>query len=268
MKVVWTPEPTPPTDPDPMDTTTRVLEHMTWPEVEQALAQGCTTVVVPCGAVEQHGPHLPLFMDAEHGTWLGAAVARRLGNAFLAPTIRVGCSEHHMAFPGSLTLRRSTFDAVCQDYCTSLARHGFTRICMLPTHGGNFGPLAQALPRLNAAVQGSARVLAYTDLLGMLDLWKQAVSEAGAPDDNVGGHADVAESSIMMVMHPELVRSDRAAEGYRPEHTAEAFAEILEQGFRSVTPNGVLGDPRGMSREAGERCIARVADAVAAAFAE
>ena len=71
---------------------------------------------------------------------IDAQVARRLGHTLVAPTIRVGCSEHHMGFPGTLTLETSTFQAVLRDYCRSLARHGFETICLLPTHGGNFGP--------------------------------------------------------------------------------------------------------------------------------
>src|ERR1041385_9237549 len=101
------------------------LEHMTSPEVRAALDAGYTTAIFAAGAVEQHGPHLPLFMDAEHGSKLAEEVARSLGNALVAPTIRVGCSEHHMRFAGSLTLRIKTFEAICLDYCTSLARHGF-----------------------------------------------------------------------------------------------------------------------------------------------
>lgn len=243
------------------------LEEMTWPDVERALDAGRRTVIVPAGAVEQHGPHLPLFMDAEHGTWLGREVARRLGDALVAPTIRVGCSEHHMAFPGSLTLETSTFVAVCRDYCRSLARHGFTRVCLLPTHGGNFRPISDALPELDRWAGPDCTVLAYTDLMEVMDVWRRAVASAGGPAANVGGHADVAESSLMLLMHPELVRKDRATAGYFPEHTAEAYARLIEDGFRTVTPTGILGDARGMSRAAGLACLEALADAAAAHFA-
>lgn len=123
-----------------------LMDGMTSPDVRAAIDAGSTTVVVACGAVEQHGPHLPLLMDAGHGAELAVQVARRLGNALVAPTIRVGCSDHHMAFAGTISLRRRTFQALCMDYATSLARHGFTEICFVPTHGGNFAPLAEILP--------------------------------------------------------------------------------------------------------------------------
>lgn len=242
------------------------LERLTWPDVERALAGGFTTVIVPCGAVEQHGPHLPLFMDAEHGTWLGEEVARRLGNALLAPTIRVGVSEHHMAFPGSLSLEPQTFVALCRDYCRSLSRHGFTEICMLPTHGGNFQPLDAALAQLNEAVVGECVVRAYTDFMGLFAVWKAAVAAVGGPADHVGGHADIAESSLMLVMHPELVKVEAATAGYRPDGSREEFERLIGAGFRQATPTGILGDARGMSRAIGLRCLSDLADAVALYF--
>ena len=245
---------------------TRLLEEMTWPEVQAALESGRTTVVFAVGAVEQHGPHLPLLVDAVRGDRLALEVARRLGDALVAPTIRVGCSEHHMAFPGTLSLRPSTLVALCTDYCVSLARHGFRRICLIPSHGGNFAPLRDMLEGLAAVVGAECRVQAYTDLRGFLDVWIAAVGEAGAPADRVGGHADIAESSEMMVLRPDLVRASRAEAGYVGAGDDALFERIFRDGFRSVTPNGILGDARGLSREIGERCLARSADLMAAAL--
>jgi creatinine amidohydrolase len=242
-----------------------MLERLRWPEVEEALASGTTTVIVPCGAVEQHGPHLPLFMDAEHGTRLGAEVAQRMGQTLVAPTIRVGCSEHHMAFPGTLSLEKSTFQAVVRDYCRSLARHGFRKICLLPTHGGNFEPLNEILGELNELVCADGAVLAYTDLMGLVDLWKKTIEELAGLGNRVGGHADIAESSVMLVMHPELVREELAEVGYFPE-SDDAVRKIIRDGLKSVTPNGILGDARGSSVEIGERCIDVLADVLAAHF--
>jgi len=241
-----------------------LLEEMTWPEVGRAIEGGTTTVVVAVGAVEQHGPHLPLLVDAVRGDRLAVEVARRMGGALVAPTIRVGCSEHHMGFPGTLSLRRQTLEAICLDYVVSLARHGFRRVCFVPSHGGNFGPLAEMLDDLRSAVAPECEVDAYTDLTGFIECWRGAVA-AYAPglEVRVGGHADIAESSEMLCIRPDLVREDLAEEG-RIEAFDEALMErIFRDGFRTVTPNGVLGDARGMSAEIGEECIARVAQAIA-----
>ena len=251
-----------------MDTTEILLERMTRPAVEAALANGFKTVIVPCGSIEQHGPHLPLFVDSEIGTRLGIEVASRLGNTLVAPTIRVGCSEHHMAFAGSLTLRESTFKAVCLDYCTSLARHGFENICMLPSHGGNFGPLAEVVEELNEAVGPSCQVLAFTDMMALIEAWKDAVQSASGMGDRVGGHADIAESSIMLWLFPELVNERAAEEGCRDEITPELVQRILTDGFRTVTPNGILGDARGMSAEIGERCMFAAVDMIVEWFTQ
>jgi creatinine amidohydrolase len=240
------------------------LEHMTSPAVAAALAAGRTTVVFACGAVEQHGPHLPLFTDAEHGTRLAGEVARRLGGTLVAPTVRVGCSEHHMGFAGTLTLRPETFEAVVHDYCTSLARHGFRRIGVIPTHGGNFAPLAAMLPRLGTAVGRDCTVAAYTDLKEVMRVWRDVIEAEAGLGDRVGGHADIAESAIMAALHPHLIDADRAETGLMVAMTDELLGRIFRDGFRSVTPNGILGDARGYTPALGEKCIAALADRVAA----
>ncbi len=243
-----------------------LLDELTWPEVERALADGYTTVVVAAGAIEQHGPHLPLLVDAVRGDRLALEVARRLGRTLVAPTIRVGCSQHHMNFPGTLSLRRQTLEAICIDYAASLAHHGFRTVCFVPSHGGNFAPLAEMLDLLRAAVP-DCEIRAYTDLSAFVAVWTKVVSEM-EPElaHRVGGHADIAESSEMLCIRPELVHEERAEAGHVANFD-EALAErVFNDGLRSVTPNGILGDARGMSREIGERCIATVADAVAAAL--
>lgn len=241
------------------------LERMTSPEVGAALKAGRTTVIVACGATEQHGPHLPLFTDAEHGTRLAADVARRMGNALVAPTIRIGRSDHHMHFAGSITLRPETFQGMCEDYASSLAHHGFRKICFLPSHGGNFAPLAEMLPRLREVAK-PADVLAYTDLLGVMEVWTRVVQEETGLGERVGGHADIAESSVMLALHPDLVHQDLAEDGYHPTLEPGEVERLIGAGFHTVAPNGILGDARGMTRRIGERSIEALADAAADFF--
>ncbi len=244
------------------------LERMTSPDIAAAVKAGRTTVVMACGAVEQHGPHLPLFMDAEHGTRLAEAVAERLRNALVAPTIRIGCSDHHMAFAGTLTLREETFAAVVEDCCTSLARHGFRRILIVPTHGGNFAPLRRLLPGLRKRLGDACDVDAYTDLHGVMRVWRDAI-EAVAPGlgERVGGHADIAETSIMALLHPQLVAADRATAGFSGELTEDVLARMFAHGIGAIAPNGILGDARGFGPALGERCIDALADEMVARFA-
>ena len=246
---------------------TLLLEEMTWPEVEAALDDGFTSVVVAVGAIEQHGRHLPLLVDEARGDRLAFEVARRLGRSLVGPTIRVGCSEHHMGFPGTISVSTDTLRAICLDYVESLARHGFRTVYLVPSHGGNFAPLAAMLDELRAAGAPDCTVHAYTDLLEFVGLWQGAVREvAPGLTDRVGGHADIAESSEMLCIRPDLVRAELAEAGYVGGFDAALAERIFGEGLRAVTSNGVLGDPRGMSREIGERCIARAAEGIVAAF--
>ena len=241
------------------------LERMTWPEVRAALDAGCTTVVFACGAVEQHGPHLPLFTDAEHGSELSRRVATALGDTLVAPTVRVGCSEHHMAFPGTITLEESTFAAVLHDYVRSLARHGFRRICVIPSHGGNFAPLTRALPILREAAGERAHVVAFTDLSAVINTWVRVAGELGVAE-RVAGHADIAESSVMLVLHPDLVHTEAAEAGHPGPLTPELVERLFTHGMRAIAPNGILGDARGLSAELGERCIEELVSVLVAYF--
>jgi creatinine amidohydrolase len=239
---------------------------MTYGEVEAALAGGMRNVVVPCGAVEQHGRHLPLDVDAVHAEHLGDEIARRLGDTLVAPTIRVGISPHHMSFPGTVSLRPETFEAVYTDYCRSLAAHGFRNILCFSGHGGNFAPLAEMQQRLDAEVGPDSRVIVFADLIGLVSAWKDVVEQAGGRPEDVGGHADVAESSVYEYLRPGRVRADEAARGYLGP-VDDAFLErLFTGGVRSLSDNGVLGDARGFSGEIGRQCVERVADMVTAHF--
>lgn len=239
---------------------------MSFEDVSKALARGYTTVLVPCGAVEQHGPHLPLCMDADHADALAEKVACALGDALIAPTIKVGCSAHHLTFPGTISLRPETFEAVCLDYCESLAKHGFLRILLFSGHIGNFPVFQQILPRLRQIVPNGVEVSAFTDSIGWIGAWRNAVAEAGGNPNHVGGHADIAETSLMMVIRPDSVRSERFEAGYLGELSEQQLRAMWEIGIKSVTHNGIIGNPHGSSAEIGKRCLEAVADLLVDAF--
>ncbi len=229
------------------------MEEMTSPEVGAALDAGYDTVLVPCGSVEQHGPHVAMLSDTVQARGLALRVAERMGRTLVAPTIVVGCSDHHMAFPGSLTIRPETLEAIYVDYCRSLARHGFMRIGCFSGHGGNFAPLAGMLPRLRDAAT-PARVAAFTDLRAYVAPSVEAVVAMGDDPAKVGGHADIAESSAVMALRPDLVYPERAEEGFMGGIEA-ALAVIFRDGLHSITGNGIIGDARGVNAELGERVL-------------
>lgn len=225
------------------------LDRMAWPDIKAELDAGRDTVVVAFGATEQHGPHLPLATDALIGDHLARRIADRL-DAFVAPTVRVGCSEHHLEFPGTLSVSESTFHDVVADIVRSLARGGFRRVVLLPTHGGNFGPLGAALERLGP-VDG-VEIRALTDLSALFAIAQVGVEEHGVALGEGGLHAGEWETSMLMSIHPELVHLDKGEAGYTGDMES-AIGAIFGAGVHSVAANGVIGDPARASAEHGAR---------------
>lgn len=240
------------------------LEELTSPEIRAAIDAGMRTVIIPSGAVEQHGPHVALQSDTLQARTIAGLVARRMGGTLVAPTIGVGCSDHHLTFSGTLSLSAETFIGIHLDYCRSLVRHGFERIACYSGHGGNFAPLRDALPRLRSAA-APASVTAFTDLPAYLGAWQAAVRDHGFDVGQVGGHADLAESSIILALNATLVRPDLAEPGFRGD-TDEVIPRVLRDGLASVSPNGILGDPTGLNAALGEACIENVTALLCAFF--
>jgi len=224
------------------------LDGLTWPEVKSEREAGRDTVVVAFGATEQHGPHMPLATDALLGDHMARAVAEEL-DAFVAPTVRVGCSEHHLDFPGTLSLSEATFRAIVADIVRSLERGGFRRVVLLPTHGGNFTPLAGAVAELEGSV--SIEVRALTDLGALFAIAQRASEEYGVPLGDGGLHAGEWETSMLMAIRPDLVRGERFEPGYTGDPQA-AIAAMFEGGVSSISANGIVGDPARASAEHGE----------------
>ena len=239
------------------------LDRMTWPEVRAEQERGRDTVVVALGATEQHGPHMPLATDALIGDHLARLVAESL-EAFLAPTVRLGCSEHHLAFPGTLSLSDGTFAGIVEDLVRSFSRGGFARAVLLPTHGGNFAPLANALERLGPAP--GIEVRALTDLGALFAIAQLGLEEHGVPLGEGGVHAGEWETSMLLAIHPELVRGDRAEAGYTGDPQT-AVGAIFGEGVHTVAENGVIGDPARASAEHGERYWEKVLEVTLAAIA-
>jgi len=233
------------------------MEEMTAPDVRAAMAAGFTTAVVAVGSTEQHGPHLPTMTDTRIGDAMAHQVALKLGNALLARTIPVGVSEHHLAFGATISLKPETLQAIVRDYVDSLVRDGFRRIIFLPSHGGNFGPVAKAIEEARQ-VHPDVEVTGYTDLLGLVGCLYRASAEFGVSEGDSGAHAGENETSFMMFLEPDLVARDRFAPGYRGPLGDKEMQAIFERGMPALTENGVIGDPRKASAEKGEVYLDRL----------
>ena len=225
-----------------------LIERLTWTDVEAALGRGMRRAIVCAASTEQHGPHLPEATDALLGEAYAEGLARRLGDALVGPVIRPGCSEHHMAFPGSLTISETLLMDLLDAHLASLRRHGFERFVIMSSHGGNFPVLAE----WERARSPEATVV-VTDF-GLFDVGFEAIRRFGRTD-TAGPHAEVLETSMMLLLHPELVHMDRAVAGFTGRSTLD---DVLARGMRAITPTGVLGDPVGSTADMG----AAVLDAI------
>lgn len=232
------------------------LAKMTSPDIGAAIKKGCNTVVFAVGSNEQHGPCLPVSTDTLLGDALADAVARRLGKALKAPTVNVGCSEHHMAFPGTITLRKETLQNVIRDYVDSLASHGFKRIVALPSHGGNFGPLGEIAAELRACHPG-VKVIVYHDLQAFVATLMRTSAGLGVSPEASGAHAGESEVSMIMHIEGDLVKKSMVSKskGYMGKFDEEVTRRIFEQGIGALSPIGVLGDARGASADHGKRYV-------------
>ncbi|MGN6722871.1 MAG: creatininase family protein [Marmoricola sp.] len=234
------------------------LDTLTSPEVRDAIAGGRDTVVFALGATEQHGPHLPLATDALLGDHLAELVADRL-DAFVGPTVRVGCSSHHLEFPGTLSVDDETFSGIVHGLIRSAARGGFARVVLIPTHGGNFGPLGAALESLEPDL--GIQVSALTDVRVLLAIAQTGEEEFGVPLSAGGLHAGEWETSLLMAYRPDLVHADRNEPGYTGDLDS-ALGAVFGQGVHSIASNGVIGDPAQASPTHGERYWERVLEIV------
>ena len=224
------------------------LDELTWPEVREEIQCGRDTVVIPFGATEQHGPHMALSTDRVIGEEMTRRVADAL-DAFAAPAVPFGCSSHHLAFPGTISINDATFAAIVTDVVSSLAAGGFRRIVLLPSHGGNFAPLAAVVEKLQ--VPDGVRIDALTDIAVLAGIPQRGAAEHGVPLGEGGLHAGEWETSMMLAIHPELVHMDRREPGYTGD-PAEAVGTLFSQGVDSLAANGVIGDPARASAEHGE----------------
>ncbi len=228
------------------------LEKMTSPEVRRAIDDGNDTIVIPFGSLEQHGGHLPIGTDAMLGDEFGRRIADHL-NAFLVPTVRVGCADHHLPFAGTISVGKDTLRQVAVDYARSLARHGFRRIVFVPTHGGNFQPIAEAVEQCRG-IEGAEVVTVVSDFSRdvLRDGTVGVAMRFGITPEESGAHAGEWETSIMLRLAPELVHMDAAAPGYVGD-MAEGVQRVLRDGvpLDQLAANGVMGDPRKAQAERG-----------------
>jgi len=232
------------------------LEELTWSELRDLAGSGKTTIIVPIGGTEQSGPHMTLGKHNRRVQVLSEKIARALGNALVAPVIayvpegQVNPPTEHMRFPGTITVPEDTFEKVLEYAARSFKLAGFRDIVFLGDHGGyqrGERAVADRLDREWAATGVRVHAIEEYYRAGQAE-FARLLKSKGFRDEEVGTHAGLADTSLMLATDPRLVRADRPRSG-----------------------EGVNGDPSRSSAELGQLgvdlIVTRTVDAVRKAVA-
>jgi len=235
------------------------MEEMNWIDIKEAINNGFKTVIIGVGSTEQHGPHLPTKTDALIADVIVNLIAQSLKNALQAQTIRVGCSDHHLSFPGTISLKKSTLKAIIQDYLESLQKHGFENIIFIPTHGGNFNPIKEAIEEVREKFP-KIKIFAYTDLMGFVNALDKIAINLNITIQEAGAHAGEVETSQMLALAEDLVVRQRFQPGYLGDLGEEEVEMLFNKGMPSLSEIGVVGDPTKASKKNGKIYMEKIVE--------
>ena len=211
---------------------------MTWPEVRDALRDGSTTILVPVGGTEQNGPHMALGKHNVRAARLAERIAAQLGHTLVAPVVAyVPEAAGHMRFPGTISVSGEAFTGIVTGAARSLRQHGFRDIVLLGDSGDYQPLLRQVGERLNREWAGSGARVHYIAAYYQAATtgYSQLLQEAGFTPAQIGPHAGLADTSLMLAVDASLVRSDRLAE--------------------ASPQTGVTGDPSRASAALGQKGV-------------
>ncbi len=193
------------------------IEELTWTEVRDAIEAGKTTVIFPTGGTEQNGPHMVLGKHNFIVRHTAGEIARRLGNALVAPVLgyvpegSVDPPSGHMRMPGSITLPNEFFMKVAEWAARSFKANGFTDIVLLGDSGGNQAGLKAVAEQLNKEwAGGKARAHFVADYYSGHGFDKWLLGQ-GEKQEDIGTHAGITDTSQLMALDPRLVRTDKLA---------------------------------------------------------
>ena len=233
---------------------------LTWPEINDAVELG-KVCVVPCGAVEQHGPHLPLDVDVLCSTEVALGAGKRApAETLVLPSVNYGYTGHVMDFPGTINNDFEHFIHHVLDITKSLAYHGFKKIILLNGHGSNMPNLDLVARRTNLETDAECILCAWWNLLTIdkefLPGWRQSKFPGGC------AHACELETSMYLYLDGDNVRKDKIKSGeisFNEEGSPFNYVDLFAQGpgtvvswTSSYSKSGVLGDAELATAEKGK----------------
>ena len=244
----------------------RCLSAMTLRQIAALPDKAWAPVIVVCGAIEQHGPHLPVAVDSLLGqVWIERTLPLLPADAscYLAPPITIGKSNEHAGFPGTLTISKDTLRAQLLAIARQVHAWGFRQLAVLHTHGGNSAVAAYTLREITAT-------------LGLRCGLLSAKIEPGLPAQELafGYHANTMETALLLALAPHLVDLPAAVCEYSGrlsdpgELRAERAAATMAWITSDLSKSGILGDAPAGTAEKGRAWLDQTATAYAAAIGE
>ena len=241
----------------------RFFPYLSWTEIQAMPDKENVVLIQPVGAIEQHGPHLPLIVDAAIGVAVLGKALEKLDvdiPAYALPTLYYGKSNEHWHFPGTITLSFQTLLATLTELAESVYRAGFRKLVLMNSHGGQ--PQVMEIAARDLHVK-------YEDFLVFpLFTWRvpNLASELLSPKENqLGIHAGDAETSLMLSILPKQVNMEAAVAEYPNELPEDSLLTMegklpFAWATRDLSCTGVLGDPTVATKEKGDRILESVSD--------
>jgi creatinine amidohydrolase len=213
-----------------------LLEEMTWTEIEAGLEK-TRTLILPVGATEEHGPHLPTFTDTIQAIEVAKEVAKRRP-VFVAPPVHYGVCRSTRGFPGTISISPEALRTLVLDLLFAFRDSGFERVLILTGHAGG--------QHLAALKEAAEKAVASKDIRVSLVSDFDLIDSSGVetPGD---GHAGEIETSRMLVIREDLVR------GLPEKHFPPRPRYLVMRDVRHLMGNGIMGDPSKASKEKGKR---------------
>lgn len=231
-----------------------LIECLPWPEIADLREKNGGLLILPLGATEQHGPHLPVAMDTLLAEAVCHAVSARTGVPVL-PALRYTTSQGHTTkWPGTFSLRHETLISTLRDIAAWSHATGWKRLLLVNAHFGNDAPARVAVDQLRLSYLGKLQV----GLVHVFKLTDAIWAEYGA--DAADLHANQAETALMLHLHPELVRMDQIATADDPDRT---LGTVFSHPVAQTSLNGVTGFPSRATAGQGSRLFHAMVDALA-----
>lgn len=250
-----------------------LLQSQPWPKLNERELNR-KVFIVPLGSMEQHGHHLPVFTDTLLVEAIASGVHDKLAeDVVLLPTLWCGHSTHHLAYPGTVSVSQSVYQALISDICDSLIKTGAKKILLLNGHGGNDVPVRYSLREIksrNKAAPEAKVVFASYWALAAESLRRVRESEIGGM-----GHACEMETSLMLFLHEALVDMEKALRDgpqqkppYRVVDMQQGTPFYMVEEFDEISNTGTVGHADLATAEKGRRFYEGIVSEVAAFVAD